>query len=190
MKQTDLDPRLQLAPPGERAGLVLFLLVGALPVALVAVSVGLQVMDGAGGTGTLLLAVAITAPAFLALWWVLRVFMHRRALRASIDALDVRSSFYHCHVDLSALDLEQARVVNLDEHPELRPLLKTNGFSLPGFRSGWFRLRNRRRCFVAMAAGPRVLWLPTDAHDLLLETRDPSALLSRLRQLATPGARA
>src|SRR5690606_30575869 len=131
MKQTDLDPRLQLAPPGERAGLVLFLLVGVLPVALVAVSVGLQVMDGAGGTGTLLLAVAITAPAFLALWWVLRVFMHRRALRASIDALDVRSSFYHCHVDLSALDLEQARVVNLDEHPELRPLLKTNGFSLP-----------------------------------------------------------
>ena len=40
-------------------------------------------------------------------------------------------------------------------------LLKSNGYALPGFRSGWFRLRNWQKAFVATSDGERVLWLPT-----------------------------
>lgn len=187
MKQTREDPRLQLVPPAERAGRWLFLLVAVLPLLLVTIASGFQMTaDGGAGTETAL-ALGIATPACLGLWWVLRRFMHRSALLADARMLDVRSSMYHCRIALAELDLERARVVDLDEHPELKPLLKTNGFSLPGFRSGWFRLRSRRRCFTAIADGPRVLWLPADAHDLLLQPRDPAALLARLRELATPG---
>ena len=79
------------------------------------------------------------------------------------------------------------RGLDLDEHIEFKPILKTNGFSIPGFRSGWFLLRNRRRSFVATADGRRKLWLPgSGRHDLLLEPVDPAALLARLRELAAP----
>jgi len=134
-----------------------------------------------------MIALAIVLPACAILWRVLRQAMRRGAVLVSPQALEVRSSFYRCRIALRELDLAHSRVVSLDEHPELRPLLKTHGFSLPGFRSGWFRLRNRRRGFVAMADGPRVLWLTGNAHDLLLQARDPAALLARLRELAAPG---
>src|SRR5690606_29188075 len=140
----------------------LLLLVAVLPSAITAVTIAMQAMRHEGGGRPLVLAFVV--PAFLALWWLLRWLMHHQHVRVSGQALEVRSSMYRCRVALPALDLARARVLDLDEHPELRPALKINGFSLPGYRSGWFRLRNGRRCFTATAGGRRVLWLTSDAH--------------------------
>ena len=192
------DPRLQLAPPGGQAGFWLFALAFVLPVAITTTAVLMPVLGGSplkliGGSLALTLAASLGGIALLcgALWWGLSRLMWRQALELSADALDVRSSFYHCRTPLAGLKLDQARVVDLDEHTELKPILKANGFSIPGFRSGWFVLRNRRRSFVAVADGRRKLWLPGHGkHDLLLEPRDPAALLARLRELAAvPGRR-
>ena len=88
------------------------------------------------------------------------------------------------------IDLDSARMLRLDEHPELKPLLKSNGYALPGFRSGWFRLRNWQKAFVATSDGDRVLWLPTRrGFGLLLQPREPRRLLQRLRELASSPAR-
>ena len=60
----------------------------------------------------------------------------------------------------------------------------------PGFRSGWFRLRNWQKAFVATGDGERLLWLPTSrGFGLLLQPRDPQRLLERLRELAPSPAR-
>ena len=56
---------------------------------------------------------------------------------------------------------------------------------MPGLKSGWFRLRNRNKALVAIAGGKRVLWIPTRAgYDLLLQPRNPQALLDELRKMA------
>ncbi len=76
-------------------------------------------------------------------------------------------------------------MVDLAEHTALRPLLKVRGYGLPGFRSGWYRLRDRRKAFVATADSRLVLWLPSTAgHGLLLDVHDPNGLLRHLRELA------
>ena len=186
------DPRLELAAPGGRAGFWLFILAFALPVTITAVALLVPVLGGGplkliGGSLPLTIAATLGGIALLcgALWWTLSRLMRRQTLDLSTDTLEVRSSFYHCRTPLAELKLDQARMVDLDERTEFKPTLKTNGFSLPGFQSGWFRLRNGRRTFVAIADGRRKLWLPgTGKHDLLLETRDPAALLQRLRELA------
>lgn len=188
---------LRLAPPTARAGFWLFALAWVLPVAVTAIAVAIPVLAGAPlklVDGNLPLTVALALGGMLVLcsvlWWVLSRVMRRQSLRLSGDGLEVRSSFYRCTTPLAELKLEQARIVDLDEHPELRTMLKTNGFGLPGFRSGWFLLRNRRRSFVATADGRRKLWLPgSGRHDLLLEPVDPVALLARLRELAASQGR-
>ena len=141
---------------------------------------------------------------------ILRGFERRKLLRRTRSESDGRQS----HLALTALGrrafaplnrgsqdemgailgglspADQARVVDLDEQVELRPTLKTNGFSIPGFHSGWFLLRNRRRTFVAIGNGRRRLWLPgSGRYDLLLEPVDPAALLARLRELAAAHGR-
>lgn len=186
------EPRFQLVPPGPRARTWLFTLCLLLPLVLTAATLAIPVLTGSatslvGGSVPLTVALVLGGLALLcgALWWVLARFMRRQALRVSADALEVRSSFYRCTTPLAELKLDQARVVDLDERTELKPTLKTNGFSIPGFHSGWFLLRNRRRSFVAIADGRRKLWLPgSGRHDLLIEPADPAALLARLRELA------
>lgn len=105
-------------------------------------------------------------------------------------SFEIHTGFHRQPLALAELDLASARVVDLGERSELRSLLRTSDTAFPGFRSGWFRLRNRRRAFVAMTTGPRVLFVPTrNGYDLLLQPRQPQALLDRLRALATAADR-
>lgn len=123
------------------------------------------------------------------LYWFLARALRRHRVDIDGDGLEVATTFYKRRLGWNELQLAQARVVDLDEHTEFKPMLKTNGTGLPGLKSGWFRLRNRRKALVAIAGGRRVLHLPTGAgYDLLLQARQPQALLQRLRELAPPRA--
>ncbi len=193
---TDIhDPRLQLAPPAERASTWLFLLSVALPVAITAIALLLSTLDAGelrliGDSLPLTAAVSLAGVAAisLAVWFPLHRAMHRRHLLSTSASLQLHSTFYRCEVPLQEMQLTRARLVDLDEQLELRPR-KSNGFSVPGLRSGWFRVGGRRT-FVAIADGRRVLWIPTSGrHDLLIEPRDPAKLLERLQALAPASSR-
>jgi hypothetical protein len=192
-----IDPRLQLSAPGARARTWLLALCIILPIVGYMVGVAIPVMRGqplgliAGNLAlTLLITFAGTLLVCVVLWRLMAWFMHRQSLLLAPGLLEVRSSFYRCRMPLADMKLDLARVVDLDEHTELKTTLKTNGFSIPGFHSGWFLLRNRRRTFVAIADGRRKLWVPGNGrHDLLIEPVDPAALLVRLRELAAGSAR-
>jgi hypothetical protein len=202
-KDSGNDPALQLVPASGRSRAWLFALCVALPLAitlagLVAAAFGVGAPAGAeprlvGGSWSLTFAftLGLIAVIVVPLWWLLDRLMRRHAIALDGMTLDVRSTLYRCTTALAAIDLERARIVDLDERPELRPGMKSNGFALPGFRSGWFyNLRQRRKTFVAIADGRRKLWLPIRGdHDLLLEPRDPQRLLQRLRELASSPAR-
>ncbi len=118
------------------------------------------------------------------IWAVVNRLMSRHRLSVDAGGIEVVTTLYRDRVPLQDLQLDAARVIDLDEHPERRPLLKSRGMALPGFRSGWFRSRKFKKQFVATAGGKRLLWLPTTrGHTLLLQPRNPQAVLDRLRAL-------
>lgn len=191
------DPRLQLEPASTRSRVAWFLLSVVLPVAIVAVALLLGTGDGdavrrsadgmptiaAIGTGSVILFA-------LPLWWFLDRGMRRHRLGVDAGGIEVATTFYRRRLSLDELELDKARVVDLAERTEFRPAFKTNAAALPGFRSGWFRLHNGRKALVATASGQRVLWIPTRAgYDLLLQPRQPQALLDHLRAMAGDGDR-
>jgi hypothetical protein len=82
----------------------------------------------------------------------------------------------------ATLDLERARIVDLDAERGLQPFLRLMGTSLPGYRAGWFWLRDGTRAFVAITDRKRVLVLPRrEGGPVLLSLRDPDAMLAALR---------
>ncbi|MFC3715953.1 hypothetical protein ACFONC_07310 [Luteimonas soli] len=191
------QPPWQLEPVSATARLWLLALAVLLPMGIVAGSLVFTINDpapkrliGDSEWLTILIIVGGTLLLCLAIHWVISRAMRRHDITLDDDGLAVRTTFYSRKLGWSELQLPQARVVDLDEHTELKPMLKTNGTSLPGLRSGWFRLRNRHKALVAMGSGPRVLYLPTtQGYDLLLQARQPQALLERLRELAPPATR-
>lgn len=155
--------------------------VGLLLIAPTAV-IGIGALSGRPASTGVWLALLAT----LAVFVLIAAATARRAIVLEADRLTVKAAIYTRRVTVSEIDLQRARVLDLAEHPELRPGLKTNGFALPGFSAGHFRGRDKRKAFC-LITGQRVLDLPlTDGSRLLISPERPQAVLDALR-LAAPG---
>ena len=182
--------QLEPASTGVRAWLIG--LTAVLPVVITGVALGFAFMSD--GPKSLIadneaLTIGVTLAGVALLGGVIAVVvdraMRRHRITVDADGVEVATTFHRRRLGWSQLRLDDARVANLDEHTELKPSFKSNGTALPGFRSGWFRLRNREKALVAMAGGPRIAWIPTTAgYGLLLQPRQPQALLDHLREVA------
>lgn len=194
------DPWQPLEPPAARAYVVMAALVVLLPVVIAVVASPFDpgvpealarwtgIIVGRGLAARLLgglLMLAITGLAF----GVLVLLMRRHRVLVDGAGIEVATTFYRRRLAWADLRLDAARVVAIDERPELKPALKSNGFAVPGFRSGWFRSRGLRRLFVATAGGKKLLWLPTTlGYDVLLQPRQPAALLEAIQAQAAAAA--
>lgn len=133
--------------------------------------------------GPLLVLPLITAALTLA--------YRRRHLHLDRQQLKIASTLYSKQVPISSMRLDRARVVNFDENPDFKPALKTNGFQMPGFRAGHFRMKDGSKGFCLITDNRRVLVLPLrDGSSVLISPQQPRALLDELKQLADTGARA
>ena len=120
-------------PPLHRAA---WLLLVAIPAAAVAAVLLFP------GTRPLPAPAWLVTPFFVALLMVpLALALMRRRIAVEGRTLSVAATFYTRRVDVDALDLAQARIVDLAEHTEFAPMLKLNGYGLPGFSAGHFLLR-------------------------------------------------
>lgn len=188
----------ELVMPDGRARGILFAICVVVPmlitmVALVLARAPHPSLEGAPDASAMfpVMPIAWVLLVVVSTWVMIDRLMQRHRLRLDRSRIDIVTSFYRRSLALDELRVKEARVVDLDEHTGLRPGMKTNAMATPGFRSGWFRLRNRERAFVAMASGPRVLWIPTSAgFGLMLEVAQPQALLAWLRDATDSSGRA
>lgn len=108
--------------------------------------------------------------------------LKRRRVLLKDGQLVVQATLYTRTLPPAALDLDRARIIDLGEHTEYKPLLKTNGYALPGFAAGHYRLRNRAKAFCLLTDRERVLLLPQrDGAFLLLSPEKPQDLLDALK---------
>ena len=77
---------------------------------------------------------------------------------------------------------EQARIVDLDEHSGLKPMLKLFGVGLPGYHGGHYLLRDRSRAFVLLTGGKALVLPRRDGRRVLLSLAQPQALVDALRE--------
>lgn len=177
---TTVDRRFRIPPLGKGPVLFALCLGGLLPAGIAAFAIS-QVRSGELAPAMLLVIQLVVAVSVLAV--VLP--MLRREVSFDDRRLRVKATFYTREARLDELRLDEARIVDLREHTELRPLLKTNGFGLPGLSAGHFRLRDRRKAFCLVSDPARVLVLPhVDGSLWLLSFDNPRAVLSVLREAA------
>ena len=109
--------------------------------------------------------------------------MWRRQVAFDGKQLRVKATYYSWQSPLSDFRLDQARVVDTREHTEFKPMLKTNGFGLPGYWAGHFMLRDKRKAFCLVTDVSKVLALPhADGRVWLLSFEHPQAVLDILRR--------
>lgn len=109
----------------------------------------------------------------------------RRSVALESGVLVIRAGLNTRRVPAAAIELERARILDLEERSELLPGRRTLGASSPGYQTGWFRTRQWGKGFYLLTERRRVLWLPEhDGPHLLLSLEQPQALLAALNAMA------
>ncbi|HEV2591612.1 MAG TPA: PH domain-containing protein [Gaiellaceae bacterium] len=104
----------------------------------------------------------------------------------SPDGLRLRGDFYGRFIPASELQAEAARVIDLRTERALQPVMRTGGTAVPGYRAGWFRLRDGERALLYVTDPRHVAYVPTRAgYSVLLSVADPAAFIASLHRLST-----
>lgn len=126
------------------------------------------------------LAIAIGVVALL---FVLRMLLRTRVSVGQGD-LVVNYGIGSRRIPLSSLRKHGLRKVDLAQHTELKPFVRTWGAGMPGFHAGWFRLRNGERALCVLLDRDRVSYLRSDEDNmsLLLSLEHPETLHALLER--------
>ena len=99
--------------------------------------------------------------------------------------LSLRGDIYRRTVPYAALDPDGMRLVDWRSERDLEPVARTMGTGVPGYRSGWFRLRNGQKALLFVSTGHPVVHLPThDGYALQLTPGDPRAFMAAVTRHA------
>lgn len=129
-----------------------------------------------------MVAIALLLLGMLVLFGYIFYSTRNVTFEASTEGLRIRGDLYGRMVPRASLLLDQARVLNLGENREYALSWRTNGIGLPGYSSGWFRLKNGDKALAFLTKKDAVLYLPTrDGYAVLLSTPDPQLLLGALQ---------
>ncbi len=103
----------------------------------------------------------------------------------SREGLRLRGDLYGRLVPASALRLGEARAVDLTAERALAPKLRTMGTAIPGYRAGWFRLRNGEKALLYVSDMSRVAYVPTtEGYSVMVSVADPERFVASLRREA------
>jgi hypothetical protein len=99
--------------------------------------------------------------------------------------LRLRGDFYGRLIPPSDLRLEGARAVDLGAEASLKPVWRTAGTAVPGYRAGWFRLKDGEKALLYVTDPSKVAYVPTTkGYAVLLSVADPAAFIASLRRIA------
>jgi len=105
----------------------------------------------------------------------------------SHEGLRLRGDWYGRLIPASELVVDAARRVDLELSRELAPGRKTMGTGVPGYRSGWFRLRNGDRARLYLTGRRRAVYIPTTAgYSVLISPAEPDAFVAALTSVGRP----
>lgn len=96
--------------------------------------------------------------------------------------LRLAGDFWARSIPLQSLRLERAAILDLAQAPDYAPHRRTLGTGLPGYASGWFRLRNGEKALAYLTRRDSVVYIPTSlGYSLLLSADRPREFLTALR---------
>jgi len=98
------------------------------------------------------------------------------------DGIRLAGDFWGREIPFVALKTADARILNLGKKEEHALKWRTFGTGLPGYASGWFKLRNGEKALVYLTRRTDVAYIPTtEGYSLLLSVDNPQLFIETLQ---------
>jgi hypothetical protein len=110
--------------------------------------------------------------------------MRKAQFDVSADGLRLRGDLYGRTIAAPDLRAAEARRVDLSASGDLKPKWKTMGTALPGYRAGWFRLRNGEKALLYLTDFDKAVYIPTHlGYSVLVSPDNPDAFLTAIHTM-------
>jgi hypothetical protein len=107
----------------------------------------------------------------------------------SPHGLRISGDLFGRAIPRGSLRVEDSEIMDLKKDKTHEPILRTMGVGLPGYYSGWFRLRDGGKGLLFLTDRSRTVYLPTiDGYSLLISPDDPQGFLVALQETRAPAA--
>jgi hypothetical protein len=128
-------------------------------------------------------ALILMFTALLALFLYLAWSTKNVSFELDAQALHLKGDLWSRSIPRSSLLSEDARLVDYHREPGLRPGRRTMGTGLPGYLSGWFKLRGGEKSLVYLSGHARPVYIPTtEGYSLMLTPENPERFLAALQR--------
>jgi hypothetical protein len=99
------------------------------------------------------------------------------------QGLRIGPGLYGRFIPKDEIKKSEVKVVNLNIETDYQPKWRTNGSGLPGFASGWFKLKNNEKALVFVTDRSSVVYIPTsENYSLLLSVREADAFADAIKR--------
>lgn len=99
------------------------------------------------------------------------------------DRIRLVGDFWGREIPFNSLKVSDARILDLHRKTELALKRRTLGTGLPGYASGWFKLRNGEKALVYLSRRTDVAYVPTtEGYSLLLSVDNPHQFIETLQK--------
>ncbi len=117
--------------------------------------------------------------------YIAHASQHAR-FEVSRSGLTIIGDFYGRTIPVQSLVADRAMRIDLSGDSVHRPRIRTFGTGLPGYSSGWFRLRNGEKALLYVTDPKRAVYIPTtEGYSLVLSVAQPEAFLRTIARLGS-----
>ncbi len=90
------------------------------------------------------------------------------------QGLRIKGGIYGRFIPREEIVKEGVKIIDLNAQAEYKPRLRTNGVGLPGYREGWFKLKNSEKALLFVTDYSSVVYVPTDkGYSVLMSVSNP-----------------
>lgn len=100
------------------------------------------------------------------------------------DYIKLSGGFFSRTILISDIEVSKMRVIDMSTDPELSPKHRSVGIRVPGYSSGWFKLKNKEKALLFVTNENRVAYIPTkQGYSILTSVDRPQQFLDEISAL-------
>ena len=109
--------------------------------------------------------------------------MRNTTISLTGNELIIKSMFYGRKIPLENIMINGIKKINLEEDTEYNISVRTNGTSIPGFKSGWMRLKNGEKALTFLTDKNSVVLIPVKDYLLLFSMDNIDEFISKIKEI-------
>jgi len=109
--------------------------------------------------------------------------MKNTTINLSENELIIKSMFYGRKIPLENIIINGIKKINLEENTEYNISIRTNGISIPSFKSGWMRLKNGEKALTFITDKNNVVLIPTKDYLLLFSMNNIDEFINKIKEI-------